>query len=273
MIRPDVCSGSWSSTSIFASSSASSPRRSASNRFTSSPIATATISIGPTHRRRSASPPAESDLIQDALPQLAPLFAHGGSDFSGILSMAGQRYVTDARRIYYDLHQPDRYLVLATLWPRSHVAAEIAALRNRTLLVAGALLVFGVIAVALLAGGLVRPLRALTDATTRIAAGEHEYPRRRRRPQKRRGRRACPLDRCHGRRDQGARRRDPHQGRGSRAHQQGTQPVRLCRLARPAGTAAHGRQLPQPARAPLRRQARRRRPTNSSTSPSTAPAA
>ncbi len=117
---------------------------------------------------------AQSDLIQDALPQLAPLFSSGGSSVSGIVAVGDRQYVTDARRIYYDLHQPGRYLVLATLWPRAHVAAEIAALRNRTLLAAGALLVFGVVAVALLAGGLVRPLRALTAVTTRIAAGEHD---------------------------------------------------------------------------------------------------
>ena len=116
----------------------------------------------------------ESSLIQDALPQLAPIFAQGGASFSGIVGMGGRRYVTAARRIYYDTRQPDRYLVLATLWPRSHVEAEITTLRNQTLLVAGALLVFGVVAVFLLAGGLVRPLRALTDATTQIAAGNHD---------------------------------------------------------------------------------------------------
>ncbi len=112
--------------------------------------------------------------IQDDLPRLAPLFGDGVASFSGVVAMDGKQYVTDVQRIYYDLHLPGRYLVLATLWPQSHVAAEIASLRDRTLLVAGAWLVFGVFAVGLLAGGLVRPLHALIDASARIAAGEHE---------------------------------------------------------------------------------------------------
>jgi signal transduction histidine kinase len=113
-------------------------------------------------------------LMQADLPQLAPLFAEGSSDFSGIVSMKGQQYVADARRIHYDQRQPERYLVLATLRPKSYVAKAIATLRNRTLLMAGAIMMVGTLAVVGLARRLVRPLHALTDASASIAAGERE---------------------------------------------------------------------------------------------------
>ena len=88
--------------------------------------------------------------------------------------MGAQQFVADARPVYFDPGRPDRYLVMVTLWPRSHVAAAIAALWNRTLLIACLLLLVGVAAVAVLANRLVHPLRTLTEATSRIAAGERE---------------------------------------------------------------------------------------------------
>ena len=60
---------------------------------------------------------------------------------------------------------------------------------------------------------------------------------------------------------------------GAGALQRRARAVRLRRLARPAGAAAHGRELHAAARAPLRGQARRATPTSSSASPSTAPSA
>ena len=113
-------------------------------------------------------------LMQDELPQLAPLFAGGDARFSGLLDKGTEQYVTDARRIHYDPREPQRYLVLATLRSRSYVAGDVAALRNRTLLMAAVMMVIGTLAVAVLAGRLARPLRALTDATTGIAAGRHD---------------------------------------------------------------------------------------------------
>jgi signal transduction histidine kinase len=113
-------------------------------------------------------------LMQDDLPQFAPLFAEASSDFSGTVSMKGQPYVADARRIHYDQRQPARYLVLATLRPKSYVAEAITALRNRTLLMAAAIMIVGTLAVVVLASRLVQPLHALTSASASIAAGKHE---------------------------------------------------------------------------------------------------
>lgn len=113
-------------------------------------------------------------MMQDDLPQLASLFAENGSTYSGTVTLRGKQYVTDARRIYYDTRQPDRFMVLATLRPESYVSEDITALTNRTLLIAGVMLVVGTLAVVGLARRLVHPLHALTDATTRIAAGDQE---------------------------------------------------------------------------------------------------
>ncbi len=113
--------------------------------------------------------------MQDDLPQLASLFAaYGDISFSGLVDNGQQRYVADVRRIYYDPQEPQRFVVLATLKPRFYIGEDIAALRNRTLLMAAIMLVIGTFAVAMLAGRLARPLRALNHATTRIAAGERE---------------------------------------------------------------------------------------------------
>jgi signal transduction histidine kinase len=113
--------------------------------------------------------------LQDDLPQLASLFAaYGETSFAGLLDNGQAEYVTDARRIYYNPQQHQRFIVLATLRPKVYVADDIAALRNRTLFMAGVMLVLGTLAVALLAGRLVRPLHVLTEASARIAAGERE---------------------------------------------------------------------------------------------------
>ena len=113
-------------------------------------------------------------LMQDALPQLASLFGAGNASFSGLVSNGAQQYVTDARRIHYDPREPQRYLVLATLRPRSYVAEDITALRNRTLLMAAVMMVVGTLAVVWLANRLARPVHALTAASASIAAGERE---------------------------------------------------------------------------------------------------
>ncbi len=111
--------------------------------------------------------------VQDDVPELASLFkAYGDISFAGLVDSRAGTYVTDARRIYYNSQQPRRFMVLATLRPRFYVAADIAALRNRTLLMAAFMLLVGAVAVALLASQLVRPLHVLTDASARLAAGE-----------------------------------------------------------------------------------------------------
>ncbi len=112
--------------------------------------------------------------MQDDVPRLETVFGDGGSDFSGVVTMDGQQYLTDTRRIHYDPGRPKRYLVLATMWPRINAAREIAGLRDRTLLVAGLLLLVGVAAAISLARHFVRPLRVLTEAARRIAAGSRK---------------------------------------------------------------------------------------------------
>lgn len=68
--------------------------------------------------------------------------------------------------------------VLEIVMDRSYYAEAFAGARNTALLVGGAALVVGLLLAALLARGIVRPIRAAADAMQDIAAGEGDLTRR-----------------------------------------------------------------------------------------------
>lgn len=113
--------------------------------------------------------------IQDEIPELARLLSIEQQspllEYSGMVSLAGNEYVSSARRIRFDPDDPNRYFLLATFWPRSEVAGQIADLRTNSVLAVALLVVLGAAMLSLAARIMTRSLRMMTSAAGEVAAG------------------------------------------------------------------------------------------------------
>jgi signal transduction histidine kinase len=111
--------------------------------------------------------------ILDDIPDLASFLAGQPDGFTGFVRRSAATDLAVAGRIAYNPREPGRFLVLAAFVPEALILGRIAAERGDVALLAlGVILIAAVFAV-VLALRIVRPLRGMTEAASRIARGEH----------------------------------------------------------------------------------------------------
>ncbi len=110
-------------------------------------------------------------LIQDDIPALAPLFDGGADEVDATVDLPSGRYVLAAQRSYFDLDQPSRYLVLASLLPINAVAGSDSRLYGTAAIIAVILLFAGLTQFVVLMRLVVRPLGRMHHAVRDLGSG------------------------------------------------------------------------------------------------------
>ena len=109
--------------------------------------------------------------LQEDYPALAALFA-GGGPRQATIQVAQRAGLLHARRLVLDPGRPGRFLVLARFEPRAEALAFSQWVRGRSVALILAMSLLGALAAAAVARRITRPLRRVTEAAARIAAGD-----------------------------------------------------------------------------------------------------
>ncbi|WP_417310481.1 ATP-binding protein [Devosia sp.] len=113
-------------------------------------------------------------LLQDDYPELAALFAADGDAFSGTIASPSGAQLAVAKRVYFDPLDPQRFITLTQMSPRSLLAEQIAEVRNNTIVLAAVLLLLELAALIWISLLLTRPVRRITLAARAVANGERD---------------------------------------------------------------------------------------------------
>ena len=110
--------------------------------------------------------------LEDDMPALAGVPGAVDQPFAGLVVLAGRSVLTAARRVVIDPRAPQHHIVVAAVLDGDVLLHSIRAQRDTIVLVALGLILAGTVLAIVLARAIVRPLRELTAAATRMAAGE-----------------------------------------------------------------------------------------------------
>lgn len=113
-------------------------------------------------------------LMQDEIPEVAPLFDGTDDSVTATVRLAGHSYLLAAQRSYFDPSDPDRYLVIASLLPMSAASASESQLYTTTGVIAAILLFAGAIQISTLMRTVVGPLNRVETAARELGGGQRD---------------------------------------------------------------------------------------------------
>jgi signal transduction histidine kinase len=113
----------------------------------------------------------ERHRIQDDFPDLEPLLARTPGPVALELQRDGGTEIAVGQHLQLDANDPSRFLSIVAVMSNNVVLEGVRDLRNRTIVVAIAIILFAAFFAALLAQLIVRPLRSVTAAAATIGVG------------------------------------------------------------------------------------------------------
>ena len=113
-------------------------------------------------------------LMQDDFPELAGLFDDSEERYLGIIDAGEGKLLMVASRVQLHESTPDRYLVVGEMQSAGVLSESLSTVRSEALAVAAAVMLFGLLATALLVRLLLKPVNEITAMADNVARGDRQ---------------------------------------------------------------------------------------------------